>query len=56
MKMKIPDSIVSDEYLETEKQNLMYKLCIRQCSTCIGYGALMIGSSKASATTAADVP
>lgn len=56
LKMRMPENVISDEHFETEKHNLLYKICLKRASTCIGYGALTLGTSKASPTSASSVP
>ena len=56
LKMRMPENIISDEHFENEKHNLLYKICLKRASTCIGYGALTLGTAKASATSASSVP
>ena len=56
LKMRMPENSISDEHFENEKHNLLYKLCLKRASTCIGYGAFTLGTSKASATSASSVP
>lgn len=56
IKMRLPDNIVSEEQFESEKHNLLYKICLKRASTSVGYGALTLGTSKASPTSASQVP
>jgi hypothetical protein len=56
MKMRMPENIHSDEHFENEKHNLLFKLSVRRAGATVGYGALMIGTSKASATAASSIP
>ncbi|CAG9324816.1 unnamed protein product [Blepharisma stoltei] len=56
IKMRLPDNVVSEEQFEAEKHNLLYKICLKRASTAIGYGALTLGTSKASPTSASQVP
>ena len=56
LKMRMPENNISEEHFETEKHNLLYKLCLKRASTCIGFGALTLGTSKASPTSASQVP
>lgn len=56
LKMRMPENNISEEHFETEKHNLLYKLCLKRASTCIGFGALTLGTSKASPTSASSVP
>lgn len=56
LKMRMPEQVISDEHFETEKHNLLYKLCLKRASTCIGFGALTLGTSRASPTSASEVP
>ncbi|OMJ84336.1 hypothetical protein SteCoe_14561 [Stentor coeruleus] len=56
LKMRTPENNISEEHFETEKHNLLYKLCLKRASTCIGFGALTLGTSKASPTSASSVP
>ena len=56
LKMRMPEFVISDEHFETEKHNLLYRLCLKRASTCIGFGAFTLGTSKASPTSASEVP
>jgi len=56
MKMKVPEYIVSEDQLEAEKQNLLYRLCVRRAATCVGYGALHLGTRKATPTDSSSIP
>lgn len=56
MKMKVPEYIVSEDQLEAEKQTLLYRLCVRRAATCVGYGALHLGTRKATPTDSSSIP
>ena len=56
LKMRMPENSISDEHFENEKHNLLYKVCPKRASTCIGYGVFTLGTAKASATSASSVP
>ena len=56
LKMRMPEHIISEEHFETEKHNLLYRLCLKRASTCIGFGAFTLGTSRASPTSASEVP
>jgi hypothetical protein len=55
MKLHKPEFIGSEEHFETEKHNLLFKLCIRRAASAVGYGSLKVGTKKASATEASGV-
>jgi len=56
LKMRMPDHSMSEEQFEAEKHNILFRICLRRASTCIGYGALSLGTSKASPTSASQIP